>query len=53
MTEASVPFLEVICPECEAVIPVTMDVSVGGGNVTVEANMADVWAHAFTHEGST
>lgn len=45
----AVPFLEVECPECHAVIPVTMDVSVGGGEVLVEANVADVWAHAWTH----
>lgn len=47
MPQASVPFQWVLCPECEAEIPVTLDTEVKDGNLEVEVNLTDVYAHAW------
>lgn len=49
---ASVPLAQVECPECGAAIDVTFDTVVRDGNLDVEVSVADVWAHAWTHEPS-
>ena len=46
--------LHIECPECHDVIPVPLAMTVGevvDGSVTinVEPDMADLWAHAWTH----
>lgn len=46
--------LQIECPECHEVIAVPLDLRIGQpveGNlpVEVEPDMADLWAHAWTH----
>ena len=48
------PLLQVECPECHEVIPVPLVLHIGDlvdGDlpVEVEPDMADLWAHAWTH----
>lgn len=49
---SSVPLETVECPECGAEIVVTFDTVVKDGNLDVEVNLADVYAHAWLHDSS-
>jgi hypothetical protein len=49
-----VPPLQIECPECAEVIPVPLIMQAstvvdGSLSVNVEPDMADLWAHAWTH----
>ena len=58
MANTTIParIIEVICPECAAVLPIPVAVHIGAitedGDLPVEAvpDLTDVWAHAWTHE---
>jgi hypothetical protein len=41
------------CPDCGAVVPITAETEVEDGNLVVNLNDDDVWAHSFTHEESS
>lgn len=48
-----IPDMAVVCPECELYIPVTVEAILRDGNLELDVSVADVWAHAFTHEVPT
>lgn len=52
------PRVEIICPECSATIPVSIESSIetlpcGDHELTLTPDMTDLWAHSFTHEQET
>jgi hypothetical protein len=52
----TVPGPAIRCPECEEEVPTTIDTHLEGTGATVtavaEVDLADVWAHAWTHAGA-
>lgn len=54
---AAVGTVQVHCPECDVAVPITTEITSRGheGNMlimSVEPDLADVMAHAWTHEAS-
>lgn len=46
---------EIVCPECDAVLPVPVRMHLGAAEngqqmLVTDPDMTDLWAHAFTHE---
>jgi hypothetical protein len=41
--------IELACPSCGEHIPVGTDAVVVDGDVQIEADLTDVWAHSWTH----
>lgn len=48
-----IPGMVVVCPECEVEIPVTVEAILSDGELSVDVSVADVWAHAFTHDAES
>lgn len=44
----------VVCPDCGEEVPVGVRPGeLVDGNLEVETDLSDVWAHAFTHDGAS
>ena len=42
--------MNIMCPECFAIIPIEVTAKIEGAHVDITPDMTDVWAHAFMHD---
>ena len=44
------PVVAVECPECHEVLPVPLKMELVEGDLRIDADLTDVWAHAWVHD---
>ncbi|HCA85761.1 MAG TPA: hypothetical protein DEQ61_09835 [Streptomyces sp.] len=52
---AATCMLHVQCPECDVVVPITIQAELARGDddrqtISLEPDLTELWAHAWTHE---